>query len=496
MTPNLGFRSLRWRLTGLIGLLLVLAVGVTFYAIFRGTGSELRAQIDRDLHEDAIAFAHAVPTNAPPAAIEAAARKYLAAQPFSPSSRILSLRVGERRPVTNEPDLLSLDPQPGEPVGEQYQDARQAKALLTARHGYSEVRVADVGEVRIFVRTLPGGMTIVVGEPTAPVERAQHGVVRTFLLAGSITLVLALLAGYLVAVRATRPLARMARIAHQVDAGDLSPRMSEAGPRDEIRVLAESFDHMLDRLEDAFARQRGFASDASHELRTPLTVIRGQIEVLARQSSPTDEEVRRVERLVLTEAARMERLVDDLLLLARADEREFHHTRSFDLTAFVGELFDGTSATADRRFALSAVPEGTLDADPDRVAQALRNLLRNAIEHTAPGGLVRLEVTARGERVSFAVEDDGPGIPAEQRSRVFDRFHRTDASRTRSRGGSGLGLAIVLAIVEAHGGSASVGNSPEGGARVAFELPRFTPRPPDAAPPQRAGAAEPLRPRG
>jgi two-component system OmpR family sensor kinase len=200
--------------------------------------------------------------------------------------------------------------------------------------------------------------------------------------------------------------------------------------------------------------------------------------VLARDPDPGADDVRRVERLVRTEILRMERLVEDLLVLARADEREFLRRRQVDLEPFCRELVEGFAASAERRFELGAVPAGTLDADPDRLAQALRNLMRNAIEQTAPGGLVRLSADAtRDGGVVLAVEDDGPGIPADQRERVFDRFHRTDSARNRSRGGAGLGLAIVRAIVDAHGGRAAAGESPEGGARVQIELPGFTPGP-------------------
>ena len=135
------------------------------------------------------------------------------------------------------------------------------------------------------------------------------------------------------------------------------------------------------------------------------------------------------------------------------------------------------SLLADRRFELEEVPAGTLRADPDRLAQALRNLIANAIDHTAPDtGLVRLRVElAPGERIRFLVEDDGPGIPADERERVFDRFYRTDSARSRRSGGTGLGLAIVRAIADAHGGWARASESPEGGARIELELPGFTP---------------------
>jgi signal transduction histidine kinase len=240
-------------------------------------------------------------------------------------------------------------------------------------------------------------------------------------------------------------------------------------------------------------------------------VIRGQLEVLAAQPHPSPAEVRRVERLAQAEIARISRLVDDLLLLAKAEQAQFLRPQPIDLQSFVRELWDGASLLAPRRFQLGDVPAGTLHADPDRLAQALRNLIANAIDHTdAPAGLVRLSAQAPGEspqsaggerfasepaaggRLRLVVEDDGPGIAPAQRERVFDRFHRTDAARDRASGGAGLGLAIVRAIAEAHGGTVHAGQSAEGGARIELELPRFTlapPRTPAARSGRRAAAA-------
>jgi signal transduction histidine kinase len=289
----------------------------------------------------------------------------------------------------------------------------------------------------------------------------------------------------------------MAAVAAKVDAGDLHPRIHDVGRRgDELRLLAETFNHMLDRLTDAFASQRAFLADASHELRTPLTVIRGQLEALAAQPQPPAAEVRRVERLAQAEIARIARLVDDLLLLAKAEQAEFLRPQPIELAPYVHELWDGVTLLAPRRFELGDVPAGTLLADPDRLAQALRNLLANAIAHTAPdSGLVRLDVHRFGpESLRFLVSDNGPGIPPAERLRVFERFHRTDAARDRASGGTGLGLAIVRAIAEAHGGHVRVGepvrmgepiaeargagvpvNTPPAGARIELELPHFAP---------------------
>jgi signal transduction histidine kinase len=207
-------------------------------------------------------------------------------------------------------------------------------------------------------------------------------------------------------------------------------------------------------------------------------VIRGQLEVLAAQEDPPTEEVQRVERLVQAEITRLSRLVDDLLVLTQADRTDFLREESFDLRPFVAELWDGLSLTADRRFELGSVPAGTLESDPDRVAQAVRNLARNAIEHTTEHtGLVRLEVHRLGtDSVRFAVLDDGPGIPSGDRERVFERFYRVDAARSRGNGGAGLGLAIVRAVAEAHGGYVhATDRNGASGARIELVLPGFRP---------------------
>ena len=279
--------------------------------------------------------------------------------------------------------------------------------------------------------------------------------------------------------RVSAPLRRMTQVAARVDAGEFSPRMDVSRDgRGELAILAEAFNHMLDRLAHAFTRQREFVADASHELRTPLTVIRGQLEVLAAQNQPTAAEVRRVEEVVSAEIGRLDRLVEDLLLLAQAEQNDFIRPEPIPLRPFLSELWHGLELTARRRFELGPVPDGSVRGDPDRLAQALRNLARNAIEHTsAPAGLVRLEVGRVGqERIRFAVVDDGPGIPSKERERIFERFHRTDAARSRNSGGTGLGLAIVRAIAEAHGGLVRAAEpAPGKGAVVELVLPRYEP---------------------
>jgi two-component system, OmpR family, sensor kinase len=482
---RLSHLGLRWRLAGWVTLVTLACTGIAFVAVYRGTGTQIRHQIDQELGGDSRELAHnlALAKAASAKQLAEAATRYVRAQPFSASSTLLFTVVPGAATSTNRPELFArgAPPDNDESPAQQSQEERLSANLLTAPAGYSTIELPDVGDLRLLksrVSVAPGlTATVGVGEPLAAVDHAQRGLARAFILAGILALAGALLASYLIGVRVSRPLRRMAAVAARVDAGDLHPRIHGLDRQaEEVKVLADAFNHMLDRLTDAFAGQRAFVADASHELRTPLTVIRGQLEVLASQGSPSGEEVRRVERLVQSEIARISRLVDDLLLLAKTEQRQFLRIEWIRLGAFVGELWDGTSLLADRRFELGPVPPGTLRADPDRLAQALRNLLGNAIEHTAPEhGLVRMLVEAAPhERLRFTVEDDGPGIALDQREHVFHRFHRTDAARDRASGGTGLGLAIVRAIADAHGGTVKAGESPEGGARIELELPGFT----------------------
>jgi len=488
--------GLRWRLAAWVAVLMLISTGITFVAVYRGTGTQLRHQIDQEIAGDTSELSHTLTSSddRSPRGVAQAATRYMRSQPFSASSTLLFVIVPGVGTSTNNPELFAqTSPDNGESAATQAQENRLSAQLVTSHDGYSTLRLPDVGDLRLLKHTVnipgeespikgaaadrAGRVTVGVGEPLLTVAHAQRSVARAFILAGILTLAGALLAAFLIGSRVSRPLRRMAAVAAQVDAGDLHPRIHDLdGQGGEVRVLADAFNHMLDRLTDAFAGQRAFVADASHELRTPLTVIGGQLEVLAAQPHPADEEVRRVERLVRAEIARMSRLVDDLLLLAKAEQTQFLRLEPIDLPVYVRELWDGMSLLADRRFELDPVPAGTLRADPDRLAQALRNLLNNAIAHTTPGdGLVRLRAEREGtDRLRFVVEDDGPGIPADQRERIFDRFHRTDAARDRASGGTGLGLAIVRAIAEAHVGHVAVGHRPEGGARIELELPGFT----------------------
>ena len=477
--------SLRWRLVAwVIGVMLIVSA-IVFVVVYEQTGSQLRAQVDEDVRGDINQLSETV-RSLPPAGsrrLLVELRRYVSAQPFNGTSSLLFAVVPGQGTVSNHPELFgAARPESGESLAAQRHENALGRALLRGAVGLRTASVPDVGQVRLDERLVTAGgaqVRLGAGESLESVTRAQRSVARSFLIAGALGLALVLIASYLAGASVSLPLRRMARVAARVDDGDLRPRMSTSpSAAAEIRVLAESFNHMLDRLATSFQHQRDFVADASHELRTPLTVIAGQLEVLAAQDHPGPEEIRRVQRLVGAEVARTSRMVDDMLLLARAEQRDFLHRRSFDLPEFTEDLWTATTAGHRRRFELGAVPAGTLAADPDRVAQALRNLIANARAHTAaPDGLVRLEITALpGGACRFTITDDGPGIPEPQRERIFERFHRTDESRARVAGGTGLGLAIVQAIADAHGGSvAAIAPLTGAGARFELTVPGFDP---------------------
>ncbi len=494
--------SVRWRLVAWVTGVLLAVSAVIFAVVYEQTGRELRAEVDQDVAGDVAQLSQAVKSvrASSPEALLAQMGAYLRGQHLNAGSSLLFASIPGHGSTSNPPQLLGNPlPDDGETAAEQASENAMARTLLVAPTRITTRRAPDIGDVRIDERLVRVGsfdVRVGAGEPLAIVTRAQRSIVRSFVIAGALALVLALIASYLAGASVSLPLRRLARVATRVDDGDLDPRMDTSPlAAGEIRVLADAFNHMLDRLAGAFAAQRDFIADASHELRTPLTVIAGQLEVLAAQEHPEPAEVRRVERLVAAEIARTSRLVDDMLLLARAEHRDFLQYREFSLEPFVSELWLTARLGEERDFELGPVPDATLTADPDRLAQALRNLIRNAVEHTAaPSGLVRLEVTSRpGGVVRFVVLDDGPGIAPDELESVFERFHRTDGDRSRTTGGAGLGLAIVRAIARAHDGDArAVSNAT--GARVELELPRLRRHQPagDAG----GAAAEDLAPAG
>ena len=273
------------------------------------------------------------------------------------------------------------------------------------------------------------------------------------------------LSTWLVVGRALRPVEAIRSRVAQIGAGELDRRVPDPGTGDEVGRLAATMNRMLDRLQRSSQRQRRFVSDASHELRSPLASLRTQLEVAL--AHPERAEWPAVAAGVLEEGGRMERLVDDLLSLARADEgAALVHTEEVDL----GEMI---AAEAERVEGLavdtSAVAPVVVRGDAQSLRRAVRNLLDNARRHAA--SRIVLRVTLEGDEVLAVVEDDGSGIPEAEREQVFERFARLEESRDRDAGGTGLGLAVVREIVQAHGGTVVAEAGEEGGARLVVRLP-------------------------
>jgi signal transduction histidine kinase len=215
-------------------------------------------------------------------------------------------------------------------------------------------------------------------------------------------------------------------------------------------------------------RQQRFLHDASHELRTPVTIARGHLEVLRRYNGNAAEI-----GVALDELARIEAIIDRLLLLAKADEPDFVVATDLELEPFLEDVFMRWSEIAPRTWVLGTLACGTLVVDPDALRVALDALLENAVEYTEPGTLIELRSRANGEHVVIEVADAGPGIAADAINRIFDRFARADDARSRAHGGVGLGLAIVDAVAKAHDGRCSVRSGAGRGATFALHLPRF-----------------------
>ena len=472
--------GLRARLAVTIALLVVGVGVVSFIAVDRATRSDLEGRIDDELEEQYVEFDQYLAGRdvSLPAKLERTARGFIDSQRYHASSRIFLIEIGGGHRVTSHPELV--ENRTGRELGERDETGEAGEAdarLLGAGEGLTNVTTEDTGELRVLTRPiLVDGRrigTFRVADPLKSVADAQNELRDAFLVVGLAALALAVAAAIVVANRITAPLRRAAEVATAVDAGDLSPRL-EASGSDEVAQLGRSLNHMLDRLERAFERERAFVSDASHELRTPLTVLRGQVELLERSGADARERERIVAAL-MAEIARMTRLVDDMLTLARAEEGRVVQPRSVELEDFLTDLERDLPLLGPRDYSVEGVRSGTITADPDRLSQVLRNLVRNAVQHTGAGDRITVTTSGGDGRIGFAVADDGPGIPPAELSQVFERFHRVDAGRARGDGGSGLGLAIARAIVEAHGGRIWAENAPSGGAVLRFELPGFRP---------------------
>lgn len=301
----------------------------------------------------------------------------------------------------------------------------------------------------------------------ADAESAEaDSVIRTLLLTSLAGLALATGVGWLVAGRVLAPIRHMRDTAREITDTDLDSRIPLTGRGDEFDDLATTFNAMLARLQDAFASQRAFVDDAGHELRTPLTIVRGHLELLQGATDPDDRA--QLMTVISDELARMARIVHDLQTLTKASQPGFLRRAPLDVADLVDDVLVRAQALADRDWRLDARCEGVIEADRDRVTQALIQLAQNASQHTNAGDEIGIGCRDEGTGVCFWVRDTGAGIQAKDRERVFQRFARADGPRSE---GAGLGLSIVAAIAHAHGGTITVVDTVGGGATFEMRLP-------------------------
>ena len=326
---------------------------------------------------------------------------------------------------------------------------------------------------------IPPGTRLVVGVPLSDAYSTLNRLTVLELLVGGAVIVLVGGMAYLLVRRELRPLRRIEETAGAIAAGDLSRRVDEASPDTEVGRLGIALNAMLAQIELAFrareaseTRLRRFVADASHELRTPLTSVRGYAELFRRGAADRPEDLELAITRIEAEAERMGVLVEDLLLLAKLDQGRPLERAPVDLTGTVKEMVsDHGMLHPEWPMTFVGTDDVTVVGDDARLRQALGNLFSNARSHTPPGTPVEVRVGREDATAVVEVADHGPGVPAELAPRVFERFFRADASRTRASGGAGLGLAIVAAIAEAHGGRAELASANGDGATFRIILP-------------------------
>lgn len=469
---RVGSISLRTQLVVLLGLLLVLAVVVTSLVAISTLKGQLGRQTDQELRANVSTFLNAAQQGGT-STLDSSNTPYSV---FLLDSDGNTMASSQSKSATTTPMLTGWD------------------HTATQRYSGTGVTVPSVDGSTQW-RVMPfdtgkSGRTLLIATPMTAANSAVAMVTMLSLTYGVATLLAAIALGWVLVTRAFEPLARVERTAARIANGDLSQRVESYSPGTEIGRLSQSLNAMLTRIEEAFDAQkrsevkmRRFVGDASHELRTPLVSIRGYSELYRHGALQTEEDVAKAMSRIESEAKRMSTLVEDLLTLARMDERRPSQSRRVDLLTLAQDAAADASASApDREIEVVGLEEGpALPApvwgDDARLRQVVANLVTNALRYTPEGTPLELGVGVEpgidGQFVSvLEVIDHGPGIPPEEAEKVFERFYRADTSRTRETGGTGLGLAIVAAIVDQHSGTIRVEQTEGGGATMVVRIPQ------------------------
>ncbi len=462
----------RTRIIGWVLLLVMAALGIVTLATWLLLKSSINARIDEALRVEVEEFAElSAPgvnprTGAPFAGIDEVIHEAIAYNIARPNEKFLGYVDGEYRTQSRQ------EPGATEVLAQDRAFEQLVASVTAPTEGHYEH--PEAGEVRYLAIpvSLDGDESrgVIVAAYLGDAEReAADNAAQMMLLVGSVTVVLAAGAAWLLAGRILHPLHDVMKTAHTITDTDMSQRipLRRGGERDEINELVATINGMLDRIEAGVAAQRRFIDDAGHELRTPITIVRGHLEVL----DPTDpEDITATIALVDDELTRMNRLVTDLLVLAHSEQPTFLQPEYTDVAALTEDAFVKLTRLAERNFVLETTANVTAVLDPQRITQALVALADNASRFTEPGGRIGVGSQLSGGWLRFWVSDSGPGVGAQDQALIFDRFARGSGARHAGEG-AGLGLSIVRAIAVAHGGDVLLDSVQGRGATFTITIP-------------------------
>jgi heavy metal sensor kinase len=448
---------LRWRLTLAFAGVMAVLLAVTGAFLYVRLGNTLDEQIDQSLRARADDVAVLVGRSGTGLArgVRLAEGEEAFAQVLTPSGTVV-----DQTPPLDRTPLLTSD-----------QLARAREDTVVVERG--PLPGLDTGRIRLLatpVETPRGRLVVVSGASLGDRDESLAALRRQLLIGGPIALLLASLAGYLLAGAALRPVESMRRRAEEISATVAGRRLPVPETDDEIARLARTLNEMLARIEAGIERERRFVAEASHELRTPLALLKTELELALRHPRSHDE-LHAAIASAAEETDRLTALAEDLLVLARSDEGqlriEAEPLGTRELLDTVARRFERRAHDSGVALEVDAPPQLTALGDRLRLEQALGNLVDNALRYG--DGTVRLQARSKNGSVELRVSDQGAGFAPDFLPRAFERFSRDDGGRVR--GSTGLGLAIVEAIARAHGGAATAGNGSEGGAEVTLVLP-------------------------
>ena len=474
--------SLRTQLVVVTSVLIALAIAVTSLVAISALRAQMVHQLDEEMKASSSSLVSSIGTSQTRQdGAVGSYRVYILDQ----RGNVLYSVAGADQQAENEPVLTGWD-------SEKVKKYHETGTTVNSRTGSNDWRIMPIS---LESSTNGQASSMVIALPLKQTNQVVALVgVLTFAF-GLATLAAAIAMTWVIVTRTFEPLARVEQTAAKIAAGDLSQRIEDYNPSNEIGNLAISLNTMLAQIESSFnaqakseAKMRRFVGDASHELRTPLVSIRGYSELYRQGALPNDEAVATAMGRIESESKRMGQLVEDLLTLARIDERRESKLAPFDLFHLAVDASNDAYATSpDREVSLVGLTDDVAPTsapvigDESRMRQVVANLLTNAMRYTPAGTPLEIAVGVREDVPGYPlsvieVRDHGPGIHGEDRERVFERFYRTDTSRSRDTGGTGLGLSIVAAILEQHDGSVHIEETSGGGATFVISLP-FYPAP-------------------